>query len=458
MPVDPAQQSPGYESGYPIGLEVSDLDSTLTVVITEVPDDGQAGYYDDSNSFIPLAVGDAFVLEAGEVMPQIVYIPPDVDLEAVVDPITDVVTFTVTEDGDPLSTQSGTININAMPPHDLPGQEALIGDGNTPLTSGNDQAGELLVNANLVTAITRDIGDDGVINTSFIELYTDFQERPSSGGVPIPDTHRADAELETTVSASVVIDGITFTVISENDAVNQWAYDSDSGLMKAVVDYNDILSADTAVFDGSLADYLAANPPEAGDNWTVIYQDSGSGNEQARFLKFDFAYENPGDPAINAVGGADAPNIIYGSTGDDLLTGSSSQDEIVGRDGNDVLVGGGGDDLFVGGGGEDTMTGGAGGDRFVFNAADEGVDTVTDYSNNESDVLDISDILTGFDPENDNLSDFVSITSDGTDATLAVDPGGGGAYTDVALLTNITAGTIVTVQVSEDTTETLIVA
>ena len=34
MPVDQAQQAPGYESGYPIGLEVSDLDSTLTVVIT----------------------------------------------------------------------------------------------------------------------------------------------------------------------------------------------------------------------------------------------------------------------------------------------------------------------------------------------------------------------------------------------------------------------------------------
>ena len=334
----------------------------------------------------------------------------------------------------------------------------VVTSGNTPLTSGNDQEGVLQVNGNLITAITRDIGDDGVINTSFIELYTDFQERPSSGGVPIPDTHRADAELEATVTASVVIDGITFTVIGENDAVNQWDYDSDSGLMKAVVGYNDIISADTTVYDGSLADYLGANPPEVGDNWTVIYQDSGSGNEQARFLKFDFAYDNPGDPAINVVGGADAPNIMYGSNGNDQLTGGASLDQIMGRDGNDVLVGGGGDDLFVGGEGDDSMTGGAGGDRFVFNAADEGVDTITDYSNNESDVIDISDILTGFDPENDNLSDFVSITSDGTDATVAVDPGGGGAYTDVALLTNITAGTIVTVQVSEDTMETLIVA
>jgi hypothetical protein len=93
----------------------------------------------------------------------------------------------------------------------------------------------------------------------------------------------------------------------------------------------------------------------------------------------------------------------------------------------------------------------------VIRSVDEGVDSITDYSNNESDVLDISDLLTGFDPNNDALSDFVSITSDGADATVAVDPSGAGSYTDIALLSNITAGTLVTIQISEDTTETLIV-
>jgi T1SS-143 domain-containing protein len=458
LPVDQAQQAPGYEAGYPIGLEVSDLDSTLTVTISEVPDDGQAGYYDGSNAFVPLNAGDTFVLAVGELMPQIVYIPPDVDMEAVVDPITDIVSFTVTEDGDPLTTQSGTININAMPPYDLPGEEAVIGDGNTPLTSGNDQSSELLLSNNLITAITRDIGDDGAINNNFIELYTDFQERPSSGGVPIPESHRADAELESTVSARISIDGVEFIVVAENDAVNQWAYDSESGLMKAVVNYNDVSSADAQTFDGSLADYLVANPPEVGDAWTVIYQDSGSGNEQARYLKFDFAYDNPGDPAISVISGADAPNIIYGSSGEDILTGGGVEDEIHGRGGDDVLIGADGSDILIGGTGEDHMTGDAGADRFVIRSADEGVDSIMDYSSNESDVLDISDILTGFDPESDTLSDFVSITSDGTDATVAVDPTGGGAYTDIALLSNITSGALVTIQVADDTMETLIVA
>jgi VCBS repeat-containing protein len=457
LPVDQAQQAPGYEAGYPIGLELSDLDSTLTVTITEVADDGQAGYYDDNNAFVPLNVGDTFTLAVGELMPQIVYIPPDVDLDTVVDPITDIVSFTVTEDGDPLTTQSGTININAMPPYDLPSQEVLIGDGSSPLTSGNDLEGELVLDNNLVTAITRDIGNDDVINSSVIELFTDFQEKPSSGGVPIPAAHRADAELEATVTAKVIVDGIEFVVIAENDAESQWAYDSDSGLMKAVVDYNDVISADAGIFDGSLADYLAASPPDVGDTWTVIYQDSGPGNEQARFIKFNFSYDNPGDPSINVIGGADAPNIIYGSSGDDILTGGGAEDEIYGRGGDDVLVGGAGDDIVIGGDGDDQLNGDSGADRFVIRSVDEGVDSITDYSNNESDVLDISDLLTGFDPNNDALSDFVSITSDGADATVAVDPSGAGSYTDIALLSNITAGTLVTIQISEDTTETLIV-
>ncbi|MEN8108316.1 MAG: type I secretion C-terminal target domain-containing protein, partial [Pseudomonadota bacterium] len=459
LPVDRGEQSPGFEGGYPIGLNVSDLDSTLSVEITEVPDDGQAGYYDGSNTFIPLNVGDIFVLAIGESMPQVVYIPPDVDLETVDDPITDIVSFSVTEDGDPLTTQTGTININAMPPFDLPGQEAQIGDGNTPLTSGNDQEADLVLNSNLVTAIAIDINNDGVINSSFIELFTDFQERPSSGGVPIPPDRIVLDELEATVTATVTLDGVEFIVIAENDGVNQWAFDAESGLMKAVVDYNDVMSADTGVFNGSLADYLVANPPEVGDTWSVVYNDSQGGNEQARFIKFDFTYDNPGDPSISVSGDADAVNIIYGTSATDMLTGGNEGDEIHGRGGDDVLVGGGGDDIFIGGGGNDRLSGDAGADTFIIRSTGEGIDTVTDYDNNESDILDISDILVGFDPDNDSLSDFVSITSDGADATVAVDPSGSGvAYADIALLSNITAGTMVTIQVSEDTTETLIVA
>ena len=132
--------APGATGTVKAKLDTKDFAGPISKSILVMTDDqgwGQAGYYDGSHTFVPLNAGDTFVLAAGEAMPQVVYLPPDVDLETVVDPITDIVSFTVTEDGDPLTTQSGTININAMPPYDLPGQEALIGDGNSPLTSGN---------------------------------------------------------------------------------------------------------------------------------------------------------------------------------------------------------------------------------------------------------------------------------------------------------------------------------
>jgi len=36
---------------------------------------------------------------------------------------------------------------------------------------------------------------------------------------------------------------------------------------------------------------------------------------------FDFTFENPGDPFMHIVTGADEPNIIYGTSGDGSLTG-----------------------------------------------------------------------------------------------------------------------------------------
>jgi Ca2+-binding RTX toxin-like protein len=345
-----------------------------------------------------------------------------------------------------------------------------IGDGHSPLTSGNNLDATLVVGTELVTAIGRDVGDNGTIDSSFINLFTDFQSRPSSGGVPIPNDHRADGALESTVTATINVDGITFAVIAENDGVNQWNYDPATGLMTASVDYNDVTSVNTGVFDGTLADYLVANPPQTGDNWTVTYNDSDGGNEQARFMRFEFVYDNPGDPSINVVGGIDAPNIIYGTSGMDSLTGGNVDDAIFGREnddslnglgGNDILVGGAGDDILIGGGGNDflagggsgdDLTGGVGADAFVIRSLGEGVDTIQDYHGSESDVIDISDILTGYDASIHQIENFVSMTSDGPDAIMAVDPAGTGAYTDIAILSNMPVGSTVTVIVDQDHT------
>jgi hypothetical protein len=158
------------------------------------PEDRKAVYHDAGNTFAPLKAVNTLVPSPGESMSRVVHVPPEVDLETVIDPSIDMVQFIITGDGNAPTAQTRVINSNAMPTFDLPGQEALIGDGRTSLTSGNDREGALVLDNNQIRAVSRDIGDNRVINSSVIERYTDFLERPLSGGIPIPHAHRADAE------------------------------------------------------------------------------------------------------------------------------------------------------------------------------------------------------------------------------------------------------------------------
>ena len=81
---------------------------------------------------------------------------------------------------------------------------------------------------------------------------------------------------------------------------------------------------------------------------------------------------------------------VIGSDYDDTITGSDHDDRLFGGEGNDELFGGSGDDTLDGGAGDDTMTGGLGADVFK---AGEGQDTITDFSQPDGDVLDISHVI-----------------------------------------------------------------
>ena len=81
----------------------------------------------------------------------------------------------------------------------------------------------------------------------------------------------------------------------------------------------------------------------------------------------------------------------------------------------------------------DIMIGGLGADIFVLSDATV-VDTITDFSDIEGDVLDIANILDGYDPLNDAISDFVNMTSNGSDTTISVDVNGTSAHTDIVTL------------------------
>jgi Ca2+-binding RTX toxin-like protein len=97
--------------------------------------------------------------------------------------------------------------------------------------------------------------------------------------------------------------------------------------------------------------------------------------------------------------GGDGNDILFGNTEDDILLGGDGNDTLFGDTENDSLLGGTGDDSLDGGGqndtliggdGNDTLTGGGGVDRFVYNNSNEGVDSITDFTITDGDVIVLS--------------------------------------------------------------------
>lgn len=80
---------------------------------------------------------------------------------------------------------------------------------------------------------------------------------------------------------------------------------------------------------------------------------------------------------------------VVGGSGDELLKGNVGNDTLYGGDGSDTVVGGVGDDELSGGAGTNQLTGGDGTDTFVFDTDANGVNTVTDFS--QDDILKIAD-------------------------------------------------------------------
>ena len=121
-------------------------------------------------------------------------------------------------------------------------------------------------------------------------------------------------------------------------------------------------------------------------------------------IGFDTIY---GGNGADDLFGGNGNDTLHGGLMNDLLRGAVGSDDLYGEEGDDILMGGanadalhGGDgaDTLVGGTGVDRLTGGAGADRFRFDitthssAQAAGADTITDFSQAEGDLIDISAI------------------------------------------------------------------
>ena len=104
------------------------------------------------------------------------------------------------------------------------------------------------------------------------------------------------------------------------------------------------------------------------------------------------------------VGGLNADTItgglgadtLRGNSAADLLNGEAGDDSLDGGSGNDTLLGGTGNDTLLGGTGNDILTGGAGADHFAYDNTNQGVDTITDFSTAQVDLIQVSASGTGF--------------------------------------------------------------
>jgi Ca2+-binding RTX toxin-like protein len=201
--------------------------------------------------------------------------------------------------------------------------------------------------------------------------------------------------------------------------------------------------------DGNLVSLVFDNGIARTEFNVTIYYSSLAG-EDAGLNPDGYAHTlsslaNPNDPTTLRVGFEDLYNLgdadfedvlfdvtvasqsytILGNPDDDILNGGA---------GNDTLYGGFGNDKLFAGLGADHLYGGAGHDIFAFTAMDNALDHIHDFEAGQGkDVLNLTDILSGYDPLTDAINDFVRMTHSGSDDIISVNADGhaGGAFQQV---------------------------
>jgi Ca2+-binding RTX toxin-like protein len=164
--------------------------------------------------------------------------------------------------------------------------------------------------------------------------------------------------------------------------------------------------------------------------------DGGTGWDTARYLHSASGVTINLETNVNT-GGEAQGDMLYGV---ENVQGSNYNDSLTGGAGNDSLSGGGGADTIFAGAGIDALIGGSGNDIFVLSNT-SGIDTISDFSrvSGNSDAIDISALLTGYNPLSSAIADFLQITASGTGSILKIDADGGADnFIQIATLSNAT--------------------
>jgi Ca2+-binding RTX toxin-like protein len=145
------------------------------------------------------------------------------------------------------------------------------------------------------------------------------------------------------------------------------------------------------------------------------------------------------DSGALEVQGTSSANTITGTAVDEIISGLGGGDTLSGSGGDDWLSGGSSGDALLGGKGSDQLYGGSGGDTFKWALGDASeantVDTITDFSKANGDVLDLKDLLQGESglatllgspgvAGHENLNSFLTFAHEGANTVLTVDANG----------------------------------
>lgn len=138
----------------------------------------------------------------------------------------------------------------------------------------------------------------------------------------------------------------------------------------------------------------------------------------------DFLYGGNGNDVLLAGNGNDR---LEGDQGNDTLKGDVGNDMLLGGQGNDDIRGGTGNDLIVGGEGNDKLYGDAGADTFLYQSQSEGNDKIYGFEKGVGkDIVNITDILEGFDSLTSDIDAFVKLHNSGGNVQLKINNDGHG--------------------------------
>ncbi|QKJ66661.1 retention module-containing protein [Deefgea piscis] len=414
MSSNPTQAPAASAPYYALLVDIpSDVDSTdnLTVTAANVP---TGVYYFNGSTSIAVSAGMTLYDAASNInlLDNLFYKPTA--------PINDIqnlaLTLNVSDDGG-IHQWTQSVFMHEVFQTATPGPQGAISSGKAPLTSGHNAEASSVLSAGFVKSINADPGAGQLILKTNFQSWNHKVSNPVvDGGFQINSGDRNGNALEAQVNIYIFVDGIKFQAVSTADAnPNTWTYDgtppSGSGLMKTTIDFDAVVN--TSNPSQSLASYLQGHPSSIGETWTIQYDDTQGGNEQARYVSFEYQVFDPGNPAI-AVNGSELAdqiygtsgneNILYGNGGDDEIFGQAGNDNLNGGAGNDTLTGGRGNDILNGGVGHDILNGGNGSDLFVLGNLAANSDTIQDFkvaapdnnnTSNSGDILDITDLLSG---------------------------------------------------------------